>query len=142
MYRNFHATLHSEMFDSGCASPGPVVPSSPIKPAPAPAAAAAAATGQEVPSMENALGPPQSPARRLFQYQSPLRTRPAPMDHPDSPRYLSSPLKPQTQQLLSSPRPPLRTIPKTPMKVLDAPDLQVRYAGRSNRATVRAGAHT
>jgi len=83
--------------------------------------------------MENALGQPQSPARRLFQYQSPLRTRPAPMDHPDSPRYLSSPLKPQTQQLLSSPRPPLRTIPKTPMKVLDAPDLQVRLDGCGTR---------
>jgi hypothetical protein len=76
-------------------------------------------------------------ARRLLQYASPLRSRPPVPEGPDSPVYRATPLKPETHALMASPRKAARVIPKTPVKVLDAPDLQVHTHARTARSRAR-----
>ena len=71
---------------------------------------------------------PTTPTRRrLFAYNSPSRSNPATptrrLDTPNDEAYSMSPVRAESRQLLESPRRRLRSVCKTPYRVLDAPDL-------------------
>ena len=79
---------------------------------------------------------PPSKALSLFDFQSPVYVARKslelgglviPPDSPSSSKYSSLPLSLSSQSLLTGPRLEPRAIPKTPYKVLDAPDLQVDF---------------
>ncbi|KAG6907863.1 hypothetical protein DXG01_007077 [Tephrocybe rancida] len=107
----FTSILHSEV-----TPPSPVRSASPVRPAP-PASTSTSAL------------PPSTPTRRrLFDYGPSSRSHPSTPTRPDlatpaSPFYSLSPIRPASQALLSSPRRHLRSVCKTPYRVLDAPDL-------------------
>jgi cell division cycle 20-like protein 1 (cofactor of APC complex) len=65
--------------------------------------------------------------RRLFQYSSPSRSNSGTptrrLDTPTDEAYSMSPVRAQSRQLLESPRRKLRSVCKTPYRVLDAPEL-------------------
>ena len=65
--------------------------------------------------------------RRLFQYTSPSRSNSGTptrrLDTPTDEAYSMSPVRAQSRQLLESPRRKLRSVCKTPYRVLDAPEL-------------------
>lgn len=72
--------------------------------------------------------PPTTPTRRrLFNYNSPTRSNPATptrrLDTPTDEAYSMSPVRAESRQLLESPRRKLRSVCKTPYRVLDAPEL-------------------
>ncbi|KAI9207079.1 cell cycle regulatory protein [Polychytrium aggregatum] len=70
---------------------------------------------------------PSTPTKTktLLTYRSPSNpNRLKILDHPRAPKYSTTPIKPESQMILSSPKKPIRKIPKVPYKVLDAPDLQ------------------
>lgn len=71
---------------------------------------------------------PSTPSRkRLFTFNSPSSSNPATptrrLDTPNDEVYSLSPVRAESQQLLESPRRQLRSVCKTPYRVLDAPDL-------------------
>lgn len=74
--------------------------------------------------------PPTTPTRRrLFAYNSPSASNPATptrvrrLDTPTDEAYAMSPVRAESRQLLESPRRQLRSVCKTPYRVLDAPEL-------------------
>jgi cell division cycle 20-like protein 1 (cofactor of APC complex) len=72
--------------------------------------------------------PPTTPThKRLFAYASPSRSIPATpsrrLDNSADDAYSMSPVRAESRQLLESPRRRLRSVCKTPYRVLDAPDL-------------------
>lgn len=70
--------------------------------------------------------PPTTPTRRrLFAYNSPSNpaTPTRRLDDPTDEAYSMSPVRAQSRQLLESPRRQLRSVCKTPYRVLDAPEL-------------------
>ncbi|EGD76753.1 Fzr1 protein [Salpingoeca rosetta] len=64
------------------------------------------------------LSPPRSSSKRVLSFSAP-----SPHTHPKDDAYSLSPVGRSSRRLLSSPRRAQRPIPKTPFKVLDAPDL-------------------
>ncbi|OCH89426.1 WD40 repeat-like protein [Obba rivulosa] len=71
---------------------------------------------------------PSTPTRRrLFAFNSPSRTNPSTptrrLDAPTDEAYSMSPVRPESRYLLESPRRQLRSVCKTPYRVLDAPEL-------------------
>ena len=69
---------------------------------------------------------PSTPTRRrLFAYNSPSNpaTPTRRLDDPTDEAYSMSPVRAQSRQLLESPRRQLRSVCKTPYRVLDAPEL-------------------
>lgn len=71
---------------------------------------------------------PTTPSRkRLFNYTSPSTSNPTTptrrLDTPTDEAYSLSPVRAESRQLLESPRRQLRSVCKTPYRVLDAPDL-------------------
>lgn len=71
---------------------------------------------------------PTTPTRRrLFSYNSPSRSNPGTpnrrLDTPTDEAYSMSPVRAESRQLLESPRRKLRSVCKTPYRVLDAPEL-------------------
>lgn len=89
------------------------------------------------PSPTRAVSPVRQPSssampttptrRRLFAYNSPSRSNPATptrrLDTPTDEAYSMSPVRAESRQLLESPRRKLRSVCKTPYRVLDAPEL-------------------
>ncbi|KAI0919169.1 hypothetical protein AcV5_002154 [Taiwanofungus camphoratus] len=75
----------------------------------------------------NATLPTTPTRRRLFAYNSPSRSNPATptrrLDIPTDEAYSMSPVRAESRQLLESPRRQLRSVCKTPYRVLDAPEL-------------------
>ncbi|TFK71072.1 WD40 repeat-like protein [Pluteus cervinus] len=72
--------------------------------------------------------PPTTPTRRrIFTYNSPSTSNPATpnrrLDTPTDEAYSMSPVRAESQHLLESPRRQLRSVCKTPYRVLDAPEL-------------------
>lgn len=73
--------------------------------------------------------PPSTPTRkRIFHYTSPATsanpsTPTRRLDTPTDEAYSMSPVRAESRQLLESPRRQLRSVCKTPYRVLDAPDL-------------------
>ncbi|PFH48551.1 hypothetical protein AMATHDRAFT_5693 [Amanita thiersii Skay4041] len=74
--------------------------------------------------------PPTTPTRRrLFTYNSPSSSNPVTptrsrrLDTPTDEAYAMSPVRAESRQLLESPRRQLRSVCKTPYRVLDAPEL-------------------
>ena len=72
--------------------------------------------------------PPSTPTRRrIFAYNSPSTSNPATptrrLDTTTDEAYSLSPIRAESQQLLESPRRKLRSVCKTPYRVLDAPEL-------------------
>ncbi|KAJ8082500.1 substrate-specific activator of APC-dependent proteolysis [Marasmius tenuissimus] len=101
----FTSVLHTEV-----TPPSPRRPASPTRPI--------AATTM----------PPSTPTRkRLFAYSSPSHSQPSTptrrLDTPTDEAYSMSPVRAQSRQLLESPRRQLRSVCKTPYRVLDAPEL-------------------
>lgn len=73
-------------------------------------------------------GTPSTPKRRrLFTYNSPSASNPSTpsrrLDTPTDEAYSMSPVRAESRQLLESPRRQLRSVCKTPYRVLDAPEL-------------------
>ena len=74
-------------------------------------------------------GAPTTPTRkRVFTFQTPPRSStplPLPLGHdtPLAPAYATSPIKASTSTFLTSPQRQLRSVCKTPFRVLDAPEL-------------------
>lgn len=110
----FTSILHTEV-----TLPSPHRSSSPTRPIPPPTASTSAV-------------PPTTPTRkrRLFTYNSPSAssnpttpTRGRRLDTPTDEAYSMSPVRAESRQLLESPRRQLRSVCKTPYRVLDAPDL-------------------
>ncbi|KAF8058675.1 WD40-repeat-containing domain protein [Lyophyllum atratum] len=103
----FSSILHTEV-----TPPSPRRPISPTRPAPI-------ASGSTV--------PPSTPTRRrLFAYHSPASNPGTPtrrLDTPTDEAYSMSPVRAESRHLLESPRRQLRSVCKTPYRVLDAPDL-------------------
>jgi cell division cycle 20-like protein 1 (cofactor of APC complex) len=104
----FNTILHNEVTPP---SPRPVSPARSIDPGAQPTGA-----------------PPTTPTRRrLFAYHSPSASNPGTpnrrLDAPTDEAYSMSPVRSQSRQLLESPRRQLRSVCKTPYRVLDAPDL-------------------
>lgn len=71
---------------------------------------------------------PTTPTRkRLFNYNSPSRSNPDTpnrrLDTPIDEAYSMSPVRAESRQMLESPRRKLRSVCKTPYRVLDAPEL-------------------
>lgn len=101
----FTSILHTEVTPSS-----PSRSSSPTRPA---------STAVALPSTPNRL--------RLFNYNSPSRSNPATptrrLDTPVDEAYSISPVRAESRQLLESPRRQLRSVCKTPYRVLDAPEL-------------------
>lgn len=102
----FNSILHSEV-----TPPSPRRPHSPTRPIPIPS-----------------NGPPSTPKRRrLFTYNSPSTSNPNTptrrLDTPTDEAYSMSPVRAESRQLLESPRRQLRSVCKTPYRVLDAPEL-------------------
>lgn len=82
----------------------------------------------------SAQGSPSTPTKkRLLNFTSPAATRMGQLSREDSldnmahERYSLSPVGKDTQKVLLSPRKGVRQIARTPFKVLDAPELQVRW---------------
>ncbi|KAJ3881905.1 WD40 repeat-like protein [Lentinula edodes] len=103
----FSSILHTEV-----TPPSPHRPSSPTRP----------------PVASTSAAPPSTPTRRrLFAYSSPSRSNPSTpsrrLDTPTDEAYSMSPVRAQSRQLLESPRRQLRSVCKTPYRVLDAPEL-------------------
>ncbi|KAF8634222.1 hypothetical protein AX17_004264 [Amanita inopinata Kibby_2008] len=103
----FNTILHTEV-----TPPSPRRPSSPSR------------------SLTAASVPPSTPTRRrLFTYNSPSASNPATptrarrLDTPTDEAYAMSPVRAESRQLLESPRRQLRSVCKTPYRVLDAPEL-------------------
>ncbi|KAG5650265.1 hypothetical protein H0H81_012791 [Sphagnurus paluster] len=103
----FTSILHSEV-----TPPSPRRAISPTRPAPIPSGSAV---------------PPTTPTRRrLFAYNSPASNPNTPtrrLDTPTDEAYSMSPVRAESRHLLESPRRQLRSVCKTPYRVLDAPDL-------------------
>ncbi len=78
----------------------------------------------------NAPVTPRTPSRNLFTYMSPSQrnkstaTRISGIPDPNSEIYSLSPVRLDSQRLLTSPQNKPRTVSKVPFKVLDAPELQ------------------
>ncbi|KAF9465218.1 WD40 repeat-like protein [Collybia nuda] len=75
-----------------------------------------------------AAAPPSTPTRRrLFAYSSPSASNPGTptrrLDTPTDEAYSMSPVRAESRKLLESPRRQLRSVCKTPYRVLDAPEL-------------------
>ncbi|RDB20729.1 Fizzy-related [Hypsizygus marmoreus] len=104
----FNSILHTEV-----TPPSPRRPISPTRPTPI-----ASGSGPV---------PPSTPTRRrLFNYNSPASNPATPtrrLDTPTDEAYSMSPVRAESRQLLESPRRQLRSVCKTPYRVLDAPDL-------------------
>lgn len=105
----FNSILHTEV-----TPPSPRRPISPTRPI-------AVASG-------SAPVPPSTPTRRrLFNYHSPTTSNPATptrrLDTTTDEAYSMSPVRAESRQLLESPRRQLRSVCKTPYRVLDAPEL-------------------
>lgn len=100
----FTSILHTEV-----TPPSPHRPGSPVRP------------------VVNAAMPTTPTRRRLFAYNSPSRSNPATptrrLDTPTDEAYSMSPVRAESRQLLESPRRQLRSVCKTPYRVLDAPEL-------------------
>ncbi|KAH9485845.1 Fizzy-related protein-like protein [Psilocybe cubensis] len=75
------------------------------------------ASGSTLPST------PTRAKRRLFAYSSPSTTPTRRLDTPTDEAYSLSPVRAESQRLLLSPRRQLRSVCKTPYRVLDAPEL-------------------
>ncbi|KAJ8516930.1 hypothetical protein ONZ45_g5809 [Pleurotus djamor] len=110
----FNSILHTEV-----TPPSPNRPSSPARPPPATASS-------------STMVPPTTPTRknRLFAYSSPTtKSNPATpnssrhLDSTNSSAYSMSPVRGASTDLLLSPRRHLRSVCKTPYRVLDAPEL-------------------
>ncbi|GLB37887.1 putative anaphase-promoting complex subunit 4 WD40 domain containing protein [Lyophyllum shimeji] len=103
----FSTILHSEV-----TPPSPRRPISPARPA-------AVASTSAV--------PPSTPTRRrLFAFNSPASNPATPtrrLDTPTDEAYSMSPVRAESRHILESPRRQLRSVCKTPYRVLDAPDL-------------------
>lgn len=74
------------------------------------------------------IAPPSTPTRRrLFNFNTPSKSNPGTpdrrMDTPNDEAYSMSPVRQESRQLLESPRRKLRSVCKTPYRVLDAPEL-------------------
>ncbi|KAI0090790.1 WD40 repeat-like protein [Irpex rosettiformis] len=74
------------------------------------------------------VAPPSTPTRRrLFNFNTPSKSNPATpdrrLDTPNDEAYSMSPVRQESRQLLESPRRKLRSVCKTPYRVLDAPEL-------------------
>jgi cell division cycle 20-like protein 1 (cofactor of APC complex) len=105
----FTSILHSEV-----TPPSPVRPASPTRPQPV--------------ASTSSIPPPTTPnRRRLFAYNSPSASNPATpnrrLDTTTDEAYSMSPVRPESRQLLESPQRQLRSVCKTPYRVLDAPEL-------------------
>ncbi|THU90664.1 WD40 repeat-like protein [Dendrothele bispora CBS 962.96] len=81
-------------------------------------------------SSSTAIIPPTTPTRRrLFAYSSPSRSNPSTpsssrrLDTPTDEAYSMSPVRASSRHILESPRRQLRSVCKTPYRVLDAPEL-------------------
>ncbi|KAF8735086.1 hypothetical protein AX14_002757 [Amanita brunnescens Koide BX004] len=80
-------------------------------------------------AMTNTVPPTTPTRRRLFSYNSPSTSNPATptrarrLDTPTDEAYAMSPVRAESRQLLESPRRQLRSVCKTPYRVLDAPEL-------------------
>ncbi|KAJ3711516.1 WD40 repeat-like protein [Lentinula raphanica] len=103
----FSSILHTEV-----TPPSPHRPTSPTRP----------------PVASTSAAPPSTPTRRrLFAYSSPSHSNPSTpsrrLDTPTDEAYSMSPVRAQSRQLLESPRRQLRSVCKTPYRVLDAPEL-------------------
>ncbi|KAF8885972.1 WD40 repeat-like protein [Infundibulicybe gibba] len=104
----FTSILHTEV-----TPPSPRRPVSPTRPAPI---------------ASSSTAPPSTPTRRrLFTYNSPSTSNPGTptrrLDTPTDEAYSMSPVRAESRQLLESPRRKLRSVCKTPYRVLDAPEL-------------------
>jgi len=102
----FNSILHTEV-----TPPSPRRPHSPTRPIPV-----------------SSNGTPSTPKRRrLFTYNSPSASNPSTpsrrLDTPTDEAYSMSPVRAESRQLLESPRRQLRSVCKTPYRVLDAPEL-------------------
>ncbi|KAK7472195.1 substrate-specific activator of APC-dependent proteolysis [Stygiomarasmius scandens] len=76
----------------------------------------------------SAVIPPTTPTRRrLFAYSSPSRSNPSTpsrrLNDPTDEAYSMSPVRAESRRILESPRRQLRSVCKTPYRVLDAPEL-------------------
>ncbi|KAG6382053.1 WD40 repeat-like protein [Boletus reticuloceps] len=100
----FNSILHSEV-----TPPSPCRPASPTRPIQPPAS----------------IAPTTPTRRRIFHYTSPSPTPTTGrrLDTPTDEAYSMSPVRAESRQLLESPRRQLRSVCKTPYRVLDAPDL-------------------
>lgn len=103
----FNSILHSEV-----TPPSPRRPHSPTRP---------------IPISSNNFTPSTPKKRRLFTYNSPSTSNPNTptrrLDTPTDEAYSMSPVRAESRQLLESPRRQLRSVCKTPYRVLDAPEL-------------------
>ena len=113
----FNSILHTEV-----TPPSPRRPISPTRPTPVASGSGSAS------SSATSLVPPSTPTRRrLFTYNSPSTSNPATptrrLDTPTDEAYSMSPVRAASRQLLESPRRQLRSVCKTPYRVLDAPEL-------------------
>ncbi|KAI0312191.1 WD40 repeat-like protein [Amylostereum chailletii] len=101
----FNSILHTEV-----TPPSPHRPASPTRPP----------TG-------NVTAPSTPSRRRLFAYNSPSASDPATpkrrLDTPTDEAYSLSPVRAESRKILESPRRQLRSVCKTPYRVLDAPEL-------------------
>ncbi|KAI0061882.1 WD40 repeat-like protein [Artomyces pyxidatus] len=104
----FTSILHTEV-----TPPSPHRPASPVR---APASASHTTTTPSTPSR-----------RRLFAYHSPSGSNPTTptrrLDSTADEAYSMSPVRAESRQILESPRRQLRSVCKTPYRVLDAPEL-------------------
>lgn len=100
----FSSILHSEV-----TPPSPRRPASPTRPA----------------HSSSSIAPTTPTRRRIFHYTSPSPTPTTGrrLDTPTDEAYSMSPVRAESRQLLESPRRQLRSVCKTPYRVLDAPDL-------------------
>ncbi|KAJ7574419.1 WD40-repeat-containing domain protein [Mycena floridula] len=105
----FTSILHAEV-----TPPSPHRPSSPVR--------------QPIASTSTIQTPSTPSRRRLFTYNSPTTSAPSTptrrrLDTTIDEAYSMSPVRAESRQLLESPRRQLRSVCKTPYRVLDAPDL-------------------
>ncbi|EGO26113.1 hypothetical protein SERLADRAFT_447381 [Serpula lacrymans var. lacrymans S7.9] len=106
-------TLFTHVLHTEVTPPSPRRPASPTRPTQATSSTAV---------------PPSTPTRRrIFQYNSPSASNPATptrrLDAPTDEAYSMSPVRAESRHLLESPRRQLRSVCKTPYRVLDAPEL-------------------
>ncbi|KAG6863454.1 hypothetical protein C0991_005688, partial [Blastosporella zonata] len=108
----FTSILHSEVTPPG----HPARSASPTRPVPSTSTSTTSTTLPQTPTR-----------RRLFAYASPSSSHPSTptrrLDTPNAPAYSLSPVRAASRALLESPRRHLRSVCKTPYRVLDAPDL-------------------
>ncbi|KIJ66088.1 hypothetical protein HYDPIDRAFT_27283 [Hydnomerulius pinastri MD-312] len=103
----FTSILHTEV-----TPPSPRRPASPTRPTPS----------------SSSIAPSTPTRRRIFHYTSPSSAPGTPthsrrLDTPTDSAYSMSPVRAESRQLLESPRRQLRSVCKTPYRVLDAPEL-------------------